>query len=373
MLGLSLSKELIIAALLPVIPTLIWASILVGRSKKHRSLLFTVFLGGTFTVVPVLGVQAIYFKLIDLYPNLDFVASIKDTLLATSDIGSFSADFNLWIILLYVYVGLSEEIAKFLIVRYFDGTRPDLITTVNDSVYFAMLSGLGFAFAENIFYYYRLLGAGSDFAVLFSTFTFRSIVTMCAHALFSGIFGYFYGVSKFGKDFIKMKEWQGATVKYLSFWRKIFRENLITTFKYVQLFWGLSLAMGLHAIFNLSLQVGRTVQVLILVVLMFAFLTYLMKSRAGKLKFILADKHVSTMRPEDEAVVMELIGHWYREGRYQEVVDICKRLLRRAPDNDVAKLFLAQAIDKKKQRQFWQALTGLFKSDEGIREKTVLD
>lgn len=371
--GFSISKQLIIAALLPVIPTLIWASVLVGRSKKHRLLLFSVFLGGTLTVVPVLGVQLLYQKLIALYPAWDFVYSLKSTLSATSNVGSFSSDFNLWIIVFYIYVGLSEEIAKFLILRYFDGTRPDLISTVNDSVYFAMLSGLGFAFAENIFYYYRIMVGGGNIAVLVSTVIFRSIVTMCAHAMFSGILGYYYGISKFGRDFIKMKEWQGASATYLSFWRKLFRENLVTTFKYVQIFWGLVLAMGLHAVFNLSLQVGRTLQVIILVGLMFGFLTYLMRSRAGKLKFILADKHPSTMRKEDEEVVMELIGHWFREGRYQEVVDICKRLLRRDPDNDVAKLFLAQAIDKKKQRQLWQAVKGLFKNDEGIREKTVLD
>jgi len=64
---------------------------------------------------------------------------------------------------------------------------------------------------------------------------------------------------------------------------------------------------------------------------------------------------------------------WFKEERYQDVINICKRLLRRDPDNDVAKLFLAKSIDKKKGRQFFRAFAGLFKEDEGITEKTILD
>jgi len=358
-----LNWHILLAVVMASIPALVWATILLARTKKHKRLLVTVFLGGTLTVFPVLGAQWLYHFIINAYPNVDFVQSIEAAL---------STVPFAWTLLFFVYVGITEEIAKFLIVRYADYTRPDLIQTINDSVAFAILGGLGFAFSENIVYFYRVM-MSQTLGTTIITFVFRSVFTVCAHAMFSGIFGYFYGTSKFSHEFIKMKEWQGKSMNYLKYFRKLFGEDVITTFRYYHILIGLVMAMGLHATFNIYLELGKVLPVVILVGLMVMFLTYLMRSRAGRLEFILADEHHSTMKKEDEDVIMELIGMWFKEERYQDVINICKRLLRRDPDNDVAKLFLAKSIDKKKGRQFFRAFAGLFKEDEGITEKTILD
>ena len=37
---------------------------------------------------------------------------------------------------------------------------------------------------------------------------------------------------------------------------------------------------------------------------------------------------------------------WYNQGRYEEVNQICERLLKRDPDNNVVKLFRAKTQEK---------------------------
>ncbi|MBP7819665.1 PrsW family intramembrane metalloprotease [Candidatus Gracilibacteria bacterium] len=351
----------LLAVFLAACPALVWGSILMARNTRQKGLLVLIFLLGTLTVVPILGIQMVYFALIEKFPDADFVYTVKNFL---------SNVPYAWILLLYVYVGITEEVVKFLIVRYVDLTRPDLISTVNDSVYFAILAGLGFAFSENIFYFLKAMREG--FAALFSTFVVRSVFTVCAHAMFSGIFGYFYGVSKFSREFTLMSEWRARESSLMRFWRNLFQENQIVAFRYAHVLFGLAAAMGTHALFNVYLELNKVLSAMIVVVVLFIVLTYLMRSRAGRLEFILADRHGSTMKPEDEAVVMELIGMWFNEGRYQEVINVCKNLIRRDPDNDVAKLFLAKAIDKKKGRQLFRSIKSLFAEDEGIDEKTVI-
>ena len=57
---------------------------------------------------------------------------------------------------------------------------------------------------------------------------------------------------------------------------------------------------------------------------------------------------------------MEFIGMAMNEGKLEEVVQICDRLLIRDPDNNVVKLFKAQARDKLKLKQFYDSLKGVF-------------
>jgi RsiW-degrading membrane proteinase PrsW (M82 family) len=337
---------------LACIPVLIWSAIFFYKKDENRKLYFKIFLGGTLTVFPILGLQIGYdklkkawelgyidifdtridiTKLIEIIPNIDFVGYLKN---GTVNI-ELTTKVSLWFLIVYAFVGITEEIVKFYIVRYSDKTRPELITTINRSLKFGILSALGFAFAENIFYFYRIW-TSLGFEQLLVPFIFRSTFTCCAHMMFSGIFAYYYGISKFSQDYIDLKKWRGQKVGL----------NDYTTFKNGKIALGLFLAMGLHALFNILLHAGQVLPVMLLVVGMFIFLMYLLNTKTGNLVYILADRHRSTMAKKDEEVVLELIGMWYNEGRYQEVEEICERLLKRDPDNNVVKLFKAKTQDK---------------------------
>jgi RsiW-degrading membrane proteinase PrsW (M82 family) len=329
-----------VSIFLAALPALIWAFIFFSDKRdKFKGLYFKVFLGGTLTVLPIIGMQLGYMNIIGKYPNLDFVFKIKDI------IGP-----AWWIVILYSFVSITEEIVKFYIIRFSDKNHPELITNINQSLKFGILSALGFAFSENILYFSMIWkNFGSE--ALIAPLLFRSTFTVCAHLCFTGIFAYLYGMSKFSKDFVDFKKWQGEPVAINEYQR--------IRNKYV--FTGLSLSVILHTLFNTTLELGErlgplkignldfnifVVLVVLLVAGMFIYLQHLLSRKTGNLTFILADKHHSTMAQKDEEVVLELIGMWYKEGRYQEVEEICTRLLKRDPDNNVVKLFRAKTQEK---------------------------
>lgn len=320
--------KIAICTILAALPAIIWSSIFLRRRDKNFKTYFWVFFGGTLTVLPILGYQYVYLKIVGDNPDLDFVGQLKNVVTG-----------NYWIVTLYAFVGITEEVVKFYIVKILDQRNPEIIQTINDSLKMGILSGLGFAFAENIIYFVRILEAMGTQGLI-APFIFRSIFTVCAHLIFSGIFAYYYGVSKFSKDFIDFKKWQGERVSILDY--DNFRR------KYVAI--GLGLSMGLHAVFNtmLSISLPNNVNILFVifqVIFMFLFLKYLLNSKTGNLTFILANKFKSSMKAEDEDVVLELVGMWFKQKKYQEVYDICTRLERRDPDNNVVKIFKSKSFD----------------------------
>lgn len=339
-MNLELNFITLVSILLAALPAIIWSYIFFSDDRKqYRGLFFKVFLGGTLTVVPILGMQWAYFKIIGKFPDADFVFTLKQMASSTQ-----------WIIILYSFVSITEEIVKFYIVRYSDKNHPELITNINQSLKFGILSGLGFAFSENILYF-SSIWSNLGSSALVAPLLFRSTFTVCAHVCFTGIFSYYYGISKFSQDFVDLKKWLGKKIA-INEYQKIRNYNIAV---------GLGLAFVLHAAFNSILELGSrnpafqigdksinlyVIAVIILVMLMFLFLQYLLERKTGNLTFILADRHKSTMPVKDREVVLELMGMWFNQGRFQEVEEICERLLKRDPDNNVVKLFKATVQEK---------------------------
>lgn len=315
------------------------------RDKNYKTFIL-VFLGGTLTVLPIFLYQLSYqyVTVNNIIP--DFVGSIKLALT--------SRNIAYWSILFYIFIALTEEFIKYYVVGKLDKRNPELITTINDALKLGIAAGLGFAFAENIKYFsdYTSLGIGTSYRGLITLFIGRTFITTIAHTMFTCIFTYYYGISKFAKDFLDFEKLQGKLVKPEDYEK--FRKKYI--------FKGLFLSMVTHAIFNLSLELPSIINsssipvqtlrnisqlsAIGLVVMMVIYVSYLLQRKTGNLTFILADKYRSSMAAKDEEVILELIGMWYKEGRYQEVQEICERLLKRDPDNNVVKLFRAHAIDK---------------------------
>ena len=66
------------------------------------------------------------------------------------------------------------------------------------------------------------------------------------------------------------------------------------------------------------------------------------------------------MNDRDKDVVLELMGTWYKEGKYLEVIKTCKRLLKKDPTNPVIRLFLNKAIDSQRFIDAYSAIRALF-------------
>ncbi len=75
------------------------------------------------------------------------------------------------------------------------------------------------------------------------------------------------------------------------------------------------------------------------------------------------------MGKKDEEVVVELLGMWFNEKKYVDVIHICERLLQRDPDNNVIKLFKAKALDKMDEKSTYrEILNTVVKTKEDLSE-----
>ncbi len=337
---------------LATVPTLIWFAIMFRGRKTSRWPLFLAFFMGIFTVVPIMILDYFFLK----NPDLDIYNAIDSTLMKAPIAAFLSLVFAAW----------SEELFKGWVVRIINKTRIG-IQTVNDAVRYSVLAGLGFAFTENIFYFYYIWQGGNGLLVLIAPMIFRSIFTVCGHMVFSGIYGYYYGMAKFARPIVETKLWMGKASKNLKYLAKILGVDEAKAFAQWLMLKGLIIAALIHTAFNFMVDLNQFLIVLLIVGGGFLFLKYLLAHKAGAIAFAGMGR-ASTMQKKDQDVVLELLAMWSKEGRYQDVIDICQRLLMRDPDNKVVQLFQAKAMDAAKLKKVEDSFSSLFKMAD-TREK----
>jgi len=347
--------RLAIVVALATAPTVIWFTIMFRGRKTSRLPLFLAFFLGTLTVVPIIVLDYIFLK----NPELDIYNAVESTF-TTASIAAFAG---------LVLAAWSEEVFKGWVVKFINRTKIG-IQTVNDAVRYSILAGLGFAFTENIFYFY-LIWQGDGFLGLLFPMIFRSMFTVCGHMVFSGIFGYYYGMAKFARPIVETKLWMGEASKGLRFFSKILGLDEAKSFGELQMLKGLVIAACIHTAFNFMVDLGQFLVVLVIVGGGFLFLKYLMAHKAGAIAFAGLGRE-STMQKKDQDVVLELLAMWSKEGRHQDVVDICQRLLMRDPDNKVVQLFQAKAMDAAKLKKVEDSFGALFKNSESEEKKETM-
>lgn len=347
-------EEIIRVAIVTVLasaPAIIWSIVIFRGRKTSRWPLFLAFFLGTLTVTPIMGLNYLWLY----FPQLDIYKAIEENI----------SEVHAAALATLIVVGIVEEYVKNLVVRIVDKTKIG-IHTINDALKYSILAGLGFAFTENIFYFYYIWQSSGIFGLLFPLI-FRSVFTVCAHMIFSGIFGYYYGVAKFSRPILEQKIWLGEKATFNQYMSKLLGQDEAATYKQLTMMKGLLIAMGIHATFNFSLEFSKLLPVIVIVFLGFMYLLYLMAHKAGAIAFT-GDERGSTIHKKDEDVVLELLGMWTKEGKYQDVIDICQRLLMRDPDNKVVKLFQARAMDEAKLAGLESSFSSLFKSEDEKKE-----
>ena len=336
-----------IMVLLAALPAIIWSIVIFSGRKSARLPLLLAFFLGTLTVVPIIF---LYDYIYVMFPMLDLDAVIAENI--TQVAAAAMAGLIVAVIL--------EEIVKSGVVRFIGRTRIG-IQTINDAVKYAILAGLGFAFTENIFYFYGAW-VSSGIAGLLPLLIFRSIFTVCMHMGASGVFGYFYGVAKFSRPIMEAKLFTGEHSKGVQLLSKILGTDEAKAFAELTMAKGLLVAILIHASFNTMMQYEQFFPAVIIVGGAFMYLLYLLAHKAGAIVFSASGQQASMAR-KDVDVVLELLGMWTREGRYKDVTDICQRLLIRDPDNKVVQLFQAKAMDSQKLTDLEKTFTSLFRSE----------
>lgn len=343
-------SPLVASVILALVPVIIWLRI-ISKESEEKGLYVKTFLAGTFAVVP----PFILIFLFDRFPQLNIYSLIANSVQEVALAALFTN----------VIVGIIEEIGKNIIVRVVDKRHPEYIQTIGAALKLSICAGLGFSFAENIFYFYNIW-ISPEFGArdIFATFIFRSLFTMCGHMVFSGIFGYYFGIGKFAADITDFARFQGRALWFTRWLSKLTGRMTFQIVREQKNMIGLFLAMGLHAAFNASLDLQHKLPSIFIVVVSALYITYLLQTKSGHLLFSVTKRRASNMAAQDQDVVMELLGMWTKEGRLEEVIQICDRLLQRDPDNNVVKLFKAKAADNKELRQVHAALKEYFQKEK---------
>lgn len=265
----STSWQIIGSVLLALVPAFIWGFIFFRKSPERKSLTLVTFIAGALAVFPIL----IYKFLWQFFPWLNafkFAEAYKQDFIGFS---SFIV-LPLSAIITFMIVGVIEELMKFVSVKIVDDNE---FIDIDDSVEFFIIAALGFSFVENILYFYSIwLNQGLNHLLM--PFLFRSSFSTLAHLIFSGILGYYYGIAHFATPILQeeIKENRSHWTKWLHNLLSIRKERL---FYEEHIFEGLLISIGLHAIFNIFLEMNLTFLIVPFLVGGYMTLSYLFKKK----------------------------------------------------------------------------------------------
>lgn len=344
-----------ISTIIAAIPAAIWLVILFAQADQSKKTIALVFGLGCLTAPALLGLQYVW----DIFPRFNLASIVEQ---------SFHTQSTMFIAM-FVLFGAMEEIIKLYVLTIVD-KKTLLIKTVNNTIRYSLAAALGFAFTENIYYLYQFWPSIST-GELVGMYIFRSVFTACAHMIFSGVFGYFYAMGKFSIEITKHKkltEGVGGITKIIS---KLFNIPASHAYQQRMVLKGLFLAIGMHATYNYLLQLGYVYPVVIFVILAGTYMWYLMRRKSGSLliRTDVTTKKTSSIAEKDEEVIIELLGMWFTEKRYVDVVKICERLLERDPDNKIVKLFKAKSKDKMDNSNPYKKILGsILKSRDDLTQ-----
>jgi len=266
--------KLILAAMLALIPALIWGFIFYKKQVGQKRMMIITFVAGSLFVMPLL----LYKYLWQFFPWLDafqYTDKFKDDIVGFATFGFIPMD----VVLTFMIVGIIEEVAKLWAVKATDKNK---IRSVDDAIEMCIMAALGFAFAENILYFYNII-ASRGVENLMYPFVFRSLFSTFAHIMFSGIMGYYFGMAILSKNIMEepanRKKW--PFIRTFSRMIHFKKEVLFHDEKVAQ---GLLIAIVLHAVFNIFLEMNWVFLLVPYLTGGYIYLTYLLnKKEANKI------------------------------------------------------------------------------------------
>jgi RsiW-degrading membrane proteinase PrsW (M82 family) len=98
-------------------------------------------------------------------------------------------------LIMFFLVAPVEELLKFLVIKLAISRKPGYLDQIIDGIKFGVVVGLGFAVVENAIYFYQPFSVGGG-AFFFKLFLTRFLISTLAHSLYTGIMGYYIGLSR---------------------------------------------------------------------------------------------------------------------------------------------------------------------------------
>lgn len=130
-------------------------------------------------------------------------------------------------VLLFILVAGVEEYVKHLGLSVIDDEYPYEVNQVVDGIVYAVSAACGFAFLENMLYFFKAVGGGMMGMDFMTVFAIRAAGSTLAHTVFSGTFGYFYAKAKLSKDVVNRH--QVPLYKFIRYVPQAFKLHIIRT------------------------------------------------------------------------------------------------------------------------------------------------
>lgn len=267
--------KLIISFLLACFPAYIWGYIYYTKQPEPRRLVAWTFFAGLLAVIPILLYKLSWQK----FPNLEIF--LQTDKLSHIEIDLFSlVSIPLSVIAAFLFVGLLEEYMKHFAVKVVDQNK---FQTIDDAIEYSIIASLGFSFVENIMYFY-FIWVGQGVEDFFIAFIFRSIFSTFAHILFSGMYGYHYGIAYFSTP-VFQEEMRNRRMWFTKLLHRVTRMSSENLFHKEKVLEGLMVAIILHAIFDVFLEVGWTYVILPYLVIGYLVLDHLFEKKEDHINY----------------------------------------------------------------------------------------
>jgi len=267
--------QIIGSILLAFVPVIVWGTLFYMKRPINKVFSVVTFIAGAFAVVPILLYKTswTYLPWVNAF---NFADKYKQDYIGLDRVGTVS----LSVLITFMLVGVIEELMKYFAVEM---TDDDKLLSIDDSIEFFIIAALGFAFTENILYFYNIWvrDGGQN---IFVPFLFRATFSTFAHVMFSGILGYYHGVAHFAKPILQ-EEIKAKRRKTTSWFLKLLSIRKEKAFHQEKMAEGLLLAIGLHAIFNILLEMTLTFLIVPFLVGGYIALTYLFAKKENHKKY----------------------------------------------------------------------------------------
>jgi len=258
-----------LALLLSIVPAAVWGYIFYKKQVGKKSMSLRTFIAGAVFVAPLLAYKFLwqYFPWLNAFA---YTHQFKDDFVGFTNLTSIPLD----VLFTFLIVGVIEEVTKFMAVRM---SGPENILSIDDAIEMFITAALGFAFVENIIYFYNIMSMRGAENILYP-FVFRGLFSSFAHIMFSGILGYYYGIAHFAGPLLK----DDNLKKRWPIFRKIasilpFKNEV--EFKQEKIIQGLFIAITLHALFNIFLEMNWTFLLVPYLTGGFIWLNYLLEKK----------------------------------------------------------------------------------------------
>lgn len=251
-----------IAALVGLIPVIVWCKLFLGYHRERRSIVLLAFFAGMLSTVPILFYSELVQKNMELNFFLFKIVPVSFSNSSREFIGGdmFQGTTALQSIILttlvtYLIVGVIEELSKYWVLRH---SSKEFFRSIDDILQLSIIVAIGFAFAENLVNPTYFVGFVSDYllsgppqwSAFIASVVGRGVLTYMVHILSTGVLGYFFGLAFFASPLLRDQFQKGKAHPVMNLLHRMLSVRTDAVYARTYIIIGLLLSIILHGIFD---------------------------------------------------------------------------------------------------------------------------